>query len=73
MKGKLSALSWEITEDIKNKLEVKYIEESIEHRVVEICKKFATGNVNMASLPAFWLGLQGDIDKGLIKAKRLIK
>jgi hypothetical protein len=73
MTNKLSALGWEITEDIKNKMEVKYIEESIEHRVVEICRKFATGNVNEASLPAFWLGLQGDIDKGLIKVRRVKK
>ena len=34
----------------------------MEPRVVEICKKFATGNVNLASLPAFWMGLEGDIN-----------
>ena len=33
----------------------------MEERVVEICKKFAKGNVNHASLPAFWMGLEGDI------------
>lgn len=33
----------------------------IEPRVVEICKKFGKGKVNMASLPAFWIGLEGDI------------
>lgn len=37
----------------------------IEPRVVEICKKFANGNVNMASLPAFWMGLSGDIQSFL--------
>lgn len=33
----------------------------MEDRVIEICTKFAKGNVNMASLPAFWVGLGGDI------------
>ena len=71
---KLYALGWEIREDIKNKKEVKAIIEGIESRVVEICSKFEKGNVNLASLPAFWLGLQSDIDNALNKVKKkLIK
>jgi len=42
----------------------------MEKRVVEICTKFAKGNVNMASLPAFWLGLSGDIQT-FIKENKL--
>jgi len=41
----------------------------MEPRVVEICKKFATGNVNHASLYAFWIGLSGDIQSFLEKNK----
>jgi len=37
----------------------------MEERVVEICTKFAKGNVNSASLPAFWIGLEGDIESFL--------
>ena len=33
----------------------------MEKRIVEICSKFETGNVNHASLPAFYIGLSGDI------------
>jgi len=33
----------------------------MEERIVEICSKFEKGNVNHASLPAFYLGLSGDI------------
>jgi len=62
---------WKATEDIKYKKEVEEICKSMEPRVIEICKKFAKGNVNSASLPAFFLGVQGDIDSGLIKAKKL--
>jgi len=58
------------SEDIKYKKEVEEICKNMEDRVIEICKKFATGNVNMASLPAFWIGLQGDIDEALKKARR---
>ena len=54
-----------ITEDIEYKKTTARIMESIEPRVVEICKKFAKGNVNSASLPAFWYGIQGDIDEVL--------
>jgi len=64
---------WKIDKDIKHKKEVKEIIKSIEPRVVEICKKFAKGNVNSASLPAFWLGLQGDIDEGLKKSEKVGK
>lgn len=67
---KLYACGWEITEDIKNKKEVKEVIEGIESRVVEICTKFEKGNVNEASLPAFFLGLQGDVDEALNKARR---
>jgi len=66
----LKALGWEIREEIKNKKEVKFVIEGIEKRVIEICKKFAKGNVNYASLPAFWLAIQGDIDNALIKANK---
>ena len=61
---------WEITEDIKYKKEVKEIIKSIEPRVLKVIKKFIDGNVNHASLPAFWLGLQSDIDDGLKKANK---
>jgi hypothetical protein len=64
----LTTLGWNIQKDIVNKKKVKYIEEGIEKRVVELCNKFAKGNTNMATLPAFWLGLQSDIDRALIKA-----
>lgn len=33
----------------------------MEERLLEIITKFAKGNVNMASLPAFWIGLEADI------------
>ena len=41
----------------------------MECRIVEICRKFAKGNVNRASLPAFWIGLSGDIQSFLEKNK----
>ena len=41
----------------------------MEDRVVEICNKFAKGNVNMASLPAFWMGLEADITSFLEENK----
>jgi len=37
----------------------------MEKRILEICQKFMKGNVNMASLPAFWMGLEGDINSFL--------
>lgn len=58
------------TEDIKYKKEVYEICKSMEHRIIEICKKFAEENINMASLPAFWIAVQGDIDDGIKKARR---
>ena len=70
---RLYALDWKIGDDIENKKEVKAIIENIEERVVEICSKFETGNVNEASLPAFWLGIQGDIDDALIKCEKYKK
>ena len=63
-------MTWEICEHIKYKKEVKAIIENMEMRIVEICEKFETGNVNSASLPAFFLGIQGDIDEGLKKARK---
>jgi len=46
----------------------------MEMRIVEICKKFAKGNVNNASLPAFWIGLSADIQAFLEKNKlRVVK
>jgi len=48
--------------------------DNMEDRVVEICKKFAKGNVNEASLPAFWIGLEMDICSFLEDNKlRIIK
>ena len=41
----------------------------IEHRVIEICKKFSMGNVNSASLYAFWIATQGDIQSFLKENK----
>lgn len=41
----------------------------MENRVIEICEKFQEGNVNMASMPAFWLGLEGDIETFLEENK----
>lgn len=61
---------WKASKDIKYKKEVEEICKSMENRVIEICRKFANGNVNTASLPAFWLAAQGDIDDGLKKAKK---
>jgi hypothetical protein len=46
--------------------------DKMESRVIEICKKFAKGNVNGASLPAFWIGLEGDICSFLKDNKLLI-
>jgi len=54
-----------LSDEIKFKKLVAGIMDNIEDRVVEICRKFAKGNVNSASLPAFWLGLQFDIDNVL--------
>lgn len=67
---KLYACGWEIREEIKNKKEVKAVIEGIESRVIEICIKFADRNVNMASLPAFWLSIQSDIDDALNKVRK---
>lgn len=60
---------WEITEDIEYKKEVEEIIKSMEDRVWELCRKIESGNYNSASLPAFWLGVQGDIDDGLKNAR----
>lgn len=64
---------WEITEDIKYKKEVEEIIKSMEDRILELYQKIEKGNYNEATLPAFFLGLQGDIDEGLKKAKKKIK
>ena len=64
-------MSREITDNIKHREEVKQIIKSIEERIVQLCEKFETGNCNMATLPAFFLGVQGDIDYGLKKAKKI--
>ena len=47
----------------------------LEPRILEICRKFESGNVNGASLPAFWLATHSDIcsfleDKKLEVRKR---
>jgi len=47
--------------------------DKMESRVIEICKKFAKGNVNMASLPAFWIGLEGDIESFLEENKLWVR
>ena len=54
-----------LSEDIKNKKLVASIMDNMEDIVVEICRKFETGNVNHASLPAFWMAVQGDIDSAI--------
>jgi hypothetical protein len=54
---------------IKYKIEIEEVCKSIEHRIEEICKKFSTQNVNAASIPAFWMAIQGDILIGLEKAE----
>ena len=56
---------WEPSEDIKFKKEVKAICNFMENRINELCHKIAKGNYNGATLPAFWLAIQGDIDDGL--------
>jgi len=61
---------WEMTEDIKYKREVECIIDSITSRVLEVCSKFEKGNCNQATLPAFFLGIQGDIDNGLKEARK---
>ena len=38
-------------------------------RISEICKKFANGDTNNASIYAFWVGLSGDIQSFLEKNK----
>jgi len=45
----------------------------MEDRILEICNKFGKGNVNMASLPAFWMGLEGDIETFLEENKLDVK
>ena len=58
---------------LKQEFAVKLCDK-MEARVVEICKKFATGNVNGASLPAFFVGLEGDIESFIEDNKlRIIK
>lgn len=42
-------------------------------RIIEICDKFEIGNVNEASLPAFWIGLEGDIKQFIEENKLVIK
>ena len=70
MKQHIKKKMWEITEHIKYKEEVKAILESMTERIIEVCDKFETGNCNTATLPAFFLGVQGDIDEGLKKCRR---
>jgi hypothetical protein len=64
---------WKASEDIKFKKEVEAICKSMEKRVIELCCKIVKGNYNGATLPAFWLAAQGDIDDGLKKAKEKSK
>lgn len=45
----------------------------IEPRINEICNKFSKGNVNSASLPAFWISLEADIQSFLKENKLRIK
>jgi hypothetical protein len=54
--------------DFASKLCIK-----LEPRVVEICDKFATGNVNAASLPAFFMGLEMDIERFLEENKLWVR
>lgn len=52
----------------KEKFAVKLCNE-LKPRVLQICSKFVKGNVNAASLPAFWIGLEGDIQTFLEENK----
>jgi hypothetical protein len=45
----------------------------MENRIIEICSKFEKGNVNEASLPAFWMGLEADIESFLEENKLWIR
>ena len=45
----------------------------MEKRIVEICSKFEKGNVNHASLPAFYMGLEGDIESFLEENKLCVR
>lgn len=45
----------------------------LEERIVEICKKFEEGNVNGASLPAFWIGLEADVESFLTEHKLTVE
>ena len=48
--------------------------EYMDTRISEICKKFANGNTNGASLYAFWIGLSLDIQSFLEKNRlRVVK
>jgi len=33
----------------------------LEPRIIQLCKKFRTGNYNAATMPAFWMGAEADI------------
>ena len=61
---------WKASKEIKYKKEVEEICKSMENRVTELCLKIERGDYNRATLPAFWLASQGDIDAALKKAKK---
>lgn len=55
---------------IKYRKEVDMICKSIEPRLIHIWKKIEKGDINLASGPAFWIGLESDIDDELKKIFR---
>jgi len=58
------------TDDIKYKKEVEEICKSMEGRIMQLCERFRTDDYNEATIYVFWIGVQGDIDEGLKKARR---
>lgn len=39
----------------------------LEPRIIQLCKKFRTGNYNAATMPAFWMGAEADVKDVLRK------
>ena len=37
----------------------------LEPRLLQLLRKFATGNCNLATMPAFWIGAEADIEQVL--------
>ena len=47
---------------MKNKIFADKLSDYVEDRILELCEKFRTGKYNGASLPAFWMGFEADIE-----------